>query len=422
METNFDKVRKENRLLYEYIRGSHLYGLNIETSDIDTSGVYICHPNELIGLGFDYKDQISDSKHDNTWFEIGNYLKLLLKSNPTVMESLFVPKDKIIGDVHPFMKIILDNKNEFISKACFAPLFGYAREQIHKARGLNKKIVNPIHERLTPFDFIYTFYNQGSTKFKNWLEYRGLSQKYCGLVSIPNMHDVYGVYYDWGMFFQTENITLDTLLTVFASKASDTLINMVNFIIDTYELKCSCFGDIDNETTIDNLKKWYNDQRVIGYRGIISEDKDSNELRLSSVSKGEKPLCYITYNQTGYTKHCIDYKNYKEWEKNRNPIRYESNLNKNYDSKNMMHCTRLIHMGLELAKGEGFNIERTWDREFLLDIRNHKMEYDQIIDYIETKHKEFNEAIKTSTIKEKIDVDFVNNLLIDIRKEQLKQN
>ena len=87
----------------------------------------------------------------------------------------------------------------------------------------------------------------------------------------------------------------------------------------------------------------------------------------------------------------------------------------------MMHCTRLIHMGLELAKGEGFNIERTWDREFLLNIRNHKIEYDELIDYIEQKHQEFNEAIKTSQIKEKIDVDFVNNLLIEIRKEQLKK-
>ena len=167
---------------------------------------------------------------------------------------------------------------------------------------------------------------------------------------------------------------------------------------------------------------------IAGKKGWMYEDifklvkeKDSNELRLSSVSKGETPICYVTYNQTGYTTHCLDYKNYKDWEKNRNPIRYESNLNKNYDSKNMMHCTRLIHMGLELAKGEGFNIERTWDREFLLNIRNHKIEYDELIDYIEQKHQEFNEAIKTSQIKEKIDVDFVNNLLIEIRKEQLKK-
>ena len=421
MNSNFDAIRNEGRLLYEYIRGSHLYGLNVETSDIDTSGVYMCKPNELIGLGFDYKDQVSDSKHDNTWYEIGNYLKLLLKSNPTVMESLFVPKDKIIGDVHPLMQIILDNKNEFITKACFAPLFGYAREQIHKARGLNKKIVNPVKERLTPFDFIYTFYNQGSTKIRNWLDNRGLLQKYCGLVNIPNMHDVYGVYYDWGNFFNEENITFEALASVYTSKPTQTLINLVEFIIDTYNLKCDCFGDEDYESTINNLRNWFNNQHPIGYRGMVSEEKDSNELRLSSVSKGETPICYVTYNQTGYTKHCLDYKNYKDWEKNRNPIRYESNLNKNYDSKNMMHCTRLIHMGLELAKGEGFNIERTWDREFLLNIRNHKIEYDELIDYIEQKHQEFNEAIKTSQIKEKIDVDFVNSLLIEVRKEQLKK-
>lgn len=137
----FNEIRKNGRLLYEYVRGSHLYGLNVETSDVDTSGVFICSPNELLGLGFDYKEQVSDERHDNTWYEIGNYLKLLLKSNPTALESLFVPKNKIIGEVHPFMQTILDNKNEFITKDCFAPLFGYAREQIRKARGLNKNIV-----------------------------------------------------------------------------------------------------------------------------------------------------------------------------------------------------------------------------------------------------------------------------------------
>ena len=85
-----------------------------------------------------------------------------------------------------------------------------------------------------------------------------------------------------------------------------------------------------------------------------------------------------------------------------------------------MHCTRLIHMGLELAKGEGFNVFRTWDRDFLLDIRNHKFEYDEIMEYVEQKHAEFEEAIKTSTLPKQIDMDFVNDLLIHIRNEQLK--
>ena len=89
MKNNFDKIRNEGRLLYHIRRGSHMYNLATEKSDEDFSGIYLCNPKELVGLGFDYVDQVSDAKHDNTWYEIGTYLKLVLKSNPTVMEYLF---------------------------------------------------------------------------------------------------------------------------------------------------------------------------------------------------------------------------------------------------------------------------------------------------------------------------------------------
>lgn len=408
MNENFKKVREDGRLLYEYIRGSHLYGLNIETSDVDTSGVFLCEPKNIIDLGFGYKPLISDAKNDNTWYEIKNYLSLLLKSNPTMMESLFVPKDLVIGEINPMFIPILENRNEFLSKKIFAPLFGYAREQISKARGLNKKIVNPVTERLEPLDFCYTFYNQGSTKISNWLEKRGLYQKYCGLVNLPNMPDVYGVYYDFGNHILNEKVTFEEFYKMYDAAELDTD-NLATLAKKLYPF--NLYAEDLYNYLIKNPK---------GYSGIVGDDKLSNELRLSSISKDETPICNISYNQTGYTKHCIDYKNYKKWENERNPVRYESNLNKNYDSKNIMHCTRLIHMGIELAKGEGFNVKRTWDREFLLEIRNHGFEYDEIMEYIENKHKKFNELIQNSSLKDEIDTNFVNDLLIDIRKQQLK--
>ena len=166
--TPFDNIRHDGRLLYEYVRGSHLFGLNNEHSDIDTCGVFVCSRDELLGC-FGYKPQVTDERHDNTWFEVGELVKLLLKSNPTALESLFVPKDKVIGDIHPIMQMVIDCRDQFVSKQCFNPFFGYAKAQIEKARGLNKKIVNPVTERLTPYDFIYTFKGQGSTKFRNFL-------------------------------------------------------------------------------------------------------------------------------------------------------------------------------------------------------------------------------------------------------------
>ena len=105
--------------------------------------------------------------------------------------------------------------------------------------------------------------------------------------------------------------------------------------------------------------------------------------------------------------------------KERNPKRYESNLNKNYDSKNMMHCFRLMHMAAEIAEGKGMILERTWDCQFLMDVRNHKFEYEEIIERLEEDKKRMNRLMEKSTIREKIDIDFVNDLMIEIRNIQL---
>lgn len=394
--TNFDIIRNDGRLLYEYIRGSHLYGLNNEYSDVDTSGVYVCTKEELFGC-FGYKPQVSDARHDNTWFEIGELLRLLLKSNPTVMECLFVPMDKIIGPVHPLMQILLDHREQFISKQCFNPFFGYAKSQIEKARGLNKKIVNPVTERLTPYDFIYTFKGQGSTKFRDWLTNRGLHQEYCGLVNVPNMHDIYGVYYDFGAH-----------IAACADWRSD---------LPFLAYVCEYFNDKD---TVE-IRNRLDTIAPVGYRGVINIDADGNELRLLSVDdRSARPICFISYNQSGYSSHCRLYAENQTWVKERNPKRYESNLDKTYDSKNMMHCFRLMHMAAEIAEGKGMILERTWDRRFLIDVRNHKFEYDEIIERLEEDKLRMNRLMEQSTIREKIDTDFVNELMIEIRKQQLR--
>lgn len=394
--TNFDIIRNDGRLLYEYIRGSHLYGLNNEDSDVDTSGVYACTKDELFGC-FGYRPQVTDARHDNTWFEIGELIRLLLKSNPTVMESLFVPNDKVLGKVHPLMQMVLDNREQFISKQCFNPFFGYAKSQIEKARGLNKKIVNPITERLTPFDFIYTFKGQGSTKFRDWLSNRNLHQEYCGLVNVPNMHDIYGVYYDFGAHIA----------------AYDDWRNDKQFLA----YACEYYGDESVTATKNRL----NAMTPIGYRGVINVEADGNELRLSSIDdKATRPICFISYNQSGYSSHCRLYAEYQTWVKERNPKRYESNLNKNYDSKNMMHCFRLMHMACEIAEGKGIILHRTWDRQFLMDVRNHKFEYEEIIERLEEEKEKMNQLMELSTIREEIDADFVNQLMIDIRKNQFE--
>ena len=395
-----EELRNSGLIAYEYKRGSHMYHLNTETSDEDFGGVFFCPKKMLLGLRGRYEEQVSDSKSDVVFYEFGRWLELLLKSNPTVLEGLFAPKDCIVGEVHPAVRKILDNRELFLSKECFKTFYGYAVSQISKARGLNKKIVNPVTERKDILDFCYTFNDQGSLPIKKFLAENGLDQKYCGLVNIPNMSDgdssIYGVYYDFAAYFKFENI---------------------DWARDWYNGNSpykKFFPSVSEQLSI---QKRIEDKEFFHYGGIVHPDEieKSNTVRLSSVPKGEKPICFMAYNKNGYMRHCRDYKDYKEWEKNRNPVRYESNLGHNYDAKNVMHCMRLVRMAKELAQGKGFNVVRTWDRDYLLDIRNHKFEYEDVMAQLEKEKLEMEEAIKSCTLPERVDFDKVNDLLYDVR-------
>lgn len=407
-KTNFDKIREDGRLLIEFVRGSTLYGLNTPESDIDTGGVFICKLEESLGF-LNYHSQESDERHDNTWYEIGEFAKLVCKSNPTVLEALFVPDDKIIGEIHPWFKLFRDNRDKFITKECFNPFYGYAKSQIEKARGLKKKIVNPIEKRLTPIDFCYKTNDfGGSEPLQQFLNEHGMKQEYCGITALDHMHNVHNLYYDWGAHIKNEYSTLEEFI-------KDT-----KFMVTCAETLDRCKVSFPRNGEYTRAELIYNNLKPVGYRGIMDPEL-GNELRLSEIPKDAMwCLCCFSYNASGYSEHCREYKDYKEWEKNRNPVRYTSNLKKDYDAKNICHSFRLIHMTKEIAEGKGIILERTSDKEFLMNVRNHKYEYDEIMERLLKEKDEMELAMANSTIPDSIDPEIVNNILVQIRLEQIK--
>ena len=405
-----DGLRKSQLIAYEYVRGSNLYNLQNDdgSSDLDIGGVYIAPIGQILGMPKYYQSQVSDETNDTTFYEVATWLELLVKSNPNALESLYIPKDKIIGEVHPAIQLIIDNRDKFLTKECFKPFIGYAVTQIEKARGLNKKIVNPVVERKTIIDFCYTTYNYGSTNITRWLNHRGLKQEYCGLVAIPNMRDLYGVYYDWGMHKEIE-----------ISKDPKYYNREFIYKFESYNWdKVKTISDENgNEQLLLDLMP-----KPIGYKGIakLADEEtgtnESNEVRLSSIAKDVEPICYLSYNKDGYIKHCKDYREYKEWEQKRNKKRYVIDEQYGYNAKNVSHCFRLFAMGLEIARGEGFNVVRTHDRDFLMDIKNHKYTYDELIKRLEVLKGEMEQAMVESTLPDTVDDTFVQELLIEVRR------
>lgn len=392
----------DKHLAYKFLRGSWSHGIAIEgKSDYDYGGVYFAPKEYLLGLRSRYNaiEQISDDKNDETYYEFGRWIELLLKSNPTALESLFVDKKFVIGEVHPAIQRIIDNREKFLSKECFNPLIGYSLTQIKKATGYNKKCHIPEDfERKGILDFCYTFKKQGSQPIKDWLRENKLDQRYCGLVNIPNMHDVYGVYYDFAAFFHFENI---------------------DWKKDFYEQNSPYNKFIKSTLQAIEISDRIERKEFYGYSGIVNPEKEdaSNDVRLSSVVKGQMPICYMNYNKDGFISHCREYREWDEWKHKRNQIRYSDNKGYNFDAKNMCETVRLIHTGIELARDGQFNVERTWDRDFLLDIKQHKVSYEEISKYIVEKKAEFDSLLEKSTLPEKIDAEEVNKLLIDTRKK-----
>lgn len=88
--TKVEQIEKDG-LAYKYVRGSQLYNTALPDglSDIDYGGVYIADKETLLGLPSYYEPQISDAKHDTTYYELGRWVELLMKANPNALDSLF---------------------------------------------------------------------------------------------------------------------------------------------------------------------------------------------------------------------------------------------------------------------------------------------------------------------------------------------
>lgn len=462
---DFKNIREQGLLLFEYIRGSRLYNINTPESDEDHGGVFIAPNSQLLGLGtfseknrtfgygIDYQDEVSNEKHDDTWWELGKFMNLVLSSNPTVLEALFVPDDKVIYE-HPLFKEIRKHRDKFVTKACFMPFGGYAVSQIKKAQGQDKKIHWDMEEmeRQTPLDYCYTYDGkQGSINIQKFLEDKGLRQDCCGLVNIPNMRDSYLLYYDFAQHLRLENTTIEherefdtpfykTMYEHYEKIKNDKIAHLRNKIA---ELSTEPDGEIQKKirkeyqedleslinTNIHNLLKDVAMRPFGGHCGIINNDETSNTIRLCSTQKGESPLCIMNYNQDAYGTHCRRYKEYEEWKRKRNKARYESNLageksgdpDMKYDCKNMAHCFRLVQMCIEIANGEGVNLDRTnFDRDFLMDIRARKFGYTELNKRLVELKTKMDEACANSKLPDAIDAKIVNDLLIKTREEFFK--
>ena len=343
-----EELYSKDIIVFECLSGSHAYGLATPESDVDIKGVFILPEDDYLGLN--YEEQVSNETNDIVYYELGRFVELLSKSNPNILELLYTPEDSV-RKIHPVFKKI--RTMNLLSKQCKDSFGGYAMAQVRKAKGLNKKILNPVEkERKGILDFCYVAYQQGSIPITEFLQVNNLDQAKCGLSKIPHMHEMYCLYYGEPSFKGIARKETANEVSLSPVPKGIEPIAMMSFNKSAYSKYCKDYKE---------YWEWVEKRNDTRYQNTLDHGK-------------------------------------------------------NYDAKNMMHTIRLLTMCEEIGKSGILNVRRE-DRDYLLRIKKGEFQYGELVELAEAKIDSINEAYENSSLPDRPNFNELNKVLVEIRKD-----
>lgn len=350
-----EELKKSGSIIFECISGSRAYGLQTPASDTDIRGVFILPKEKFYSL--EYIGQINNETNDIAYYELRKFLELCAKNNPNILEMLNVPDDCILHKDPLFDEI---KKEYFLSKLCKNTFANYAFTQIKKARGLNKKIVNPVEkERKEIIDFCTVLDGKKAISLKEYIAKNNLEIQFFGLAKIPNMKNCFNLFYNESLNYQ--GIARENANEVCTSSIpkEEQPIAMLYCNLEGYSSYCKKYKE---------YWSWVEKRNDERYKNNISHDK-------------------------------------------------------NYDAKNMMHTFRLLHIAKEIANKSDITIRVSEaERKYLFTIKNAVFEYDDLVKQAEKMKTELETLYMESLLQEKPNLIQVNDLLVTLRDKFYSKN
>ena len=124
-------------VIYKCQTGSKAYGLSNENSDDDIRGIFL-PPAEKHWSLFNVPQQLElmQDNDDVVFWELEKFLRLALKANPNVLETLWTP---MVLHAEPIAVRLREIRNVFLSKHLYKTYSGYVLSQFRRMRNSVEK-------------------------------------------------------------------------------------------------------------------------------------------------------------------------------------------------------------------------------------------------------------------------------------------
>lgn len=159
-----------NKILFLTLGGSHAYGTNVETSDVDIRGCCFNRKTDLLGLS--NFEVFEDNSTDTVIYSIRKLFNLLLNCNPNVIEML---GNKVYYHLTECGRLLLDNKKLFLSRKAIKSFGGYAFAQLNRLtnalgknqdeKGLRENLERSLKSNLLTMNERYTALPEGGIRY-----------------------------------------------------------------------------------------------------------------------------------------------------------------------------------------------------------------------------------------------------------------
>lgn len=326
-----------NSVIYFTRHGSNSYGTALPESDLDIRGV--CIAPRRYHLGFERFEEHEQKVPDLKIFELKKFFSLAIENNPNILELLYTdPEDHLL--VTPLGQKLLDNRDLFLSKRCRSSFSGYAVSQMKRINVHYRWLSNPPKAPPTREEF-----------------------------GLPTRSEV-------------------PANQLQAAQAA------IQKQVDEWEWRK--LEGVDPSTRIDIKNEFF--RRLLEIT-LWNWDEAHSKLYPAAANKlgFDTNFIRLLELERNYTTALNNWNSYLEWQKKRNPARASLEAKYGYDTKHCMHLVRLFRMCKEILT-EGVVRVRRPDAAELLEIRNGKYTYLDVVKLSEDMDSEIQELAKKSTL------------------------